>query len=129
MAKKSQKELEFQIRARRIDRIADVAGTAIRYGSVVACVASVAWALRSFAGQSTVADVGIKFIGNLSISEAMAYALAGGSVLYGVRQQKLKRDTIEKMGKRNQQLESKIDPNRSSSKLTPRGTTPKGEPT
>lgn len=127
MAKKSRTELEFQLRGRRVDRNGDVLIQLIRWGCLVGCVYIVGGAIKAFAGQHTLANLAFKFVADtrVVVSEGV-FALVGGSgVVYGVRQRKLRRDTIESLGPRVKEKEEAADPRRSSSRLTARGTTPK----
>lgn len=123
MAKKSRAELDFQLRAKRIDRVADLLGLLIRFGSLTLCVWIGGQAAMSYAGETTVADVGINVIGDFRISEWVAALFGGGGVMYGMREKRLRRNTIESMSGRIKSLESIHDPRRTSSMLTERGTT------
>jgi hypothetical protein len=80
--------------------------------------------IDALAGQTTAADIGIKFLADVKVSEALAWLLGGSGIAYGWRQRKLRRDTVERIQPRVQQLEKQIDEGRSSSKLTRRGDTP-----
>jgi len=65
------------------------------------------------AWQHTLADVGIKFMADVKIGNAISYAVGGGGVAYGAVQKKLRRDTIQKMGSHIKTLEKTVDANRS----------------
>jgi hypothetical protein len=123
MAKKSQRELDHDLEARRIDRRAMVAESAVRYG----CFLGIAWFLYlsvdTLAGRVTFADIGVRFVGQARVSESLAWFLAISGGAYGLRQRKLRRDTIQKQSARIKSLEERIDANRSSSHLSIRGTT------
>ncbi len=80
-------------------------------------------AIDSLAGQSTLADIAVNFMTNIKVSVVVSWTVAGGGVFYGLRQRKLRRDTVERVQKRNQKLEAIIDKRRTSSQLTPRGDT------
>ena len=79
--------------------------------------------IETLSGQQTLADIGVNFLTDIKVSVAVAWSVATGGVLYGMRQRKLRRDTVERIQKRNRKLESLLDPNRSSSQLMPRGDT------
>src|SRR5687767_7799039 len=96
--RKNRTELEFQLRARKVDRAAAVTETLIRFGSLVAIFALVASAMKAYAGETTFAQVGFAFVGDLKINEWLAYVLAGGGITYGLKQRKARRDQIEQMG-------------------------------
>lgn len=53
------------------------------------------------------------------------FGIAG--IMYGIKQSKLRKDTIERLQGSNKALELKVDPGRSSSKLTKRGETREGD--
>jgi hypothetical protein len=114
--------------------------TVLRRGNIAQAVASVfinliRWAAVSFvawcvyssikvlSGQQTEANIAISFLGNVKISEALAYALTGGSIIYAYRERRLRQKTVERVQTRVQRLESERDPRRTSSRLTPRGET------
>ncbi len=125
---KSRAELQAELRAVRQYRTVDVIGSVlrdvIRWGAVCLCGY---WMYRSvavLAGRVTLADIGIRVLGSLRVSEALAWILGVGGVGYGARQRRLRRDTVERLSSRIQILERAIDPKRTSSKLTPRGETP-----
>ncbi len=69
----------------------------------------------ALAGKITFASLGASFIGDVRINEALAWLLAG--------ERRLRRKHIERTAPQISELESRIDPNRTSSRLTPRGTT------
>jgi hypothetical protein len=123
MAKKSQKQLEYELRARIIDRRSAVIESAIKYGCLLGIAYLAYGSIGVLAGQNTFADIGIRVIGDVRISETVAWLFGGGGVLYGYRQRKLRRDTIEQLAPRVRQLEMEHDPNRTSTGLPARGTT------
>jgi hypothetical protein len=103
--------------------IASVINTAIRWGAVTLWVYCGYLSVDSLAGKETEANILVKFLGNLSISQGLAYALAGASILYGMRERRLRKKTVERIHPRVQQLEKGRDPRRTSSHLTPTGET------
>jgi hypothetical protein len=58
-----------------------------------------------------------------AVAETAAWIFGLCGTLYGLRQQKLRRDTIQTQSGRIIELETRHDPERSSSKLSERGTT------
>ena len=83
--------------------------------------------MAALAGRTTISDIVVNFLGNFRVSEGLAWALGAGGTGYGLLQRKLRRDTIERLQGRVKTMEQEYDPNRSSSNLTSRGTTP-GDP-
>jgi hypothetical protein len=57
------------------------------------------------------------------LSSAIGLLLGGGGLAYGIKQNKLRKDTIQQQSKRIKDLEHQSDKNRSSSELTERGDT------
>ena len=84
--------------------------------------------MDALAGKTTIANIFLKAIGNLTVSQSLAYILGAGGVAYGVGERKVRQKTIQRLQDRNQELEKRIDPHRTSSELTRRGeTNPKDE--
>ena len=125
--KKSKMQLETELRLLRQSKasegIVQVVTSAIRWGAIVLIVRYGYLSIEALSGQQTLADIGVNFLTHIKVSVAVAWSVAAGGVLYGMKQRKLRRDTVERLQKRNQELESRIDPNRSSSELTSRGDT------
>lgn len=114
-------------RYRLLAQLVVVAGPALRAVPWCLLLFAVAWFTRdvlvAYAGQTTSANVIVKLIADLRVAVVVPWALAAGGVAYGLRQKHLKEDAIERLTKRPQELEKLIDPNRTSSQLTPRGRT------
>lgn len=87
----------------------------------------IAWyfykSVSSLAGQYTFAQIGVRFLGDLRISEGVAYCFGAGGVVYGFNRHRLHQKNIERTALRISELEKQLDPKRSSSRLTPRGKT------
>ncbi|HXQ52880.1 MAG TPA: hypothetical protein VN802_17440 [Stellaceae bacterium] len=83
--------------------------------------------LLAYAGTSTFANVAISFVTDFKLDRVLAYGFGAGGVGYGLRQRKLRRKNIERLAPRAAMLEKIIDPNRTSSGLTPQGTTQPGD--
>jgi hypothetical protein len=110
-------------RANSAMAVASVFNTAIRWGVVGFLGWCVYLSLAALAGKYTMASVAVQFLGNVTISKALAYALGGGGIIYATRERSLRRRTIEELQNRIKKLEAAKDRNRSSSKLTKRGET------
>lgn len=77
----------------------------------------------AFAGVKTFAELKGAFLADVRVSEWAAWLLVvlfGG---YGLRQKKLRGRTIERLSRRNAELEALVDPNRTSSRLGTTGET------
>jgi hypothetical protein len=127
MAKKSKVELETELRFLRRHRIGDSIATVlnnlIRWSGLVGIAYFLFRSIDILAGQHTEANFGIEFLSKIQITYKLAIAITAGAIFYAQRQRKLRRDVVERLAKRIQELELRIDPQRSSSLLTPRGDT------
>ena len=128
MAKqKSKAQLEAELRLIKQSRVGEgiilAVLSLIRWGSIVLIVRYIFLSIESLAGKITLTDIGINFLGEVKVSIALAWSIGIFGAFYGLKQRKLRKDTIERLQLRNTELESQIDSNRSSSKLTVRGET------
>lgn len=80
-------------------------------------------AIIAFAGKTSEANIAVKFLANLSISNITAWCFGIGGIVFGYKQRKLKGEVVESLQSRIQELERRFDPNRSSSGLTKTGNT------
>jgi hypothetical protein len=105
----------------------DILATVVQLGIPWGAACFIAYmsfrSVDALAGKITFASLGASFIGDVRINEALAWLLAGGFGLYGLNERRLRRKHIERTAPQISELESRIDPNRTSSRLTPRGTT------
>lgn len=118
---------EFETRilwtTRLVEGVGQVLSSLIRWGAIVLIARYAYLSIASLAGQNTLADIGINFLSNIKVSGALAGATGVGGLIYGERQRKLRKNTIERLQGRIRELETEIDPNRSTSNLTHRGDT------
>jgi hypothetical protein len=125
--KKTAAELQAENKALKnyhiSDAISNVLVRVVQWGGIVFCCRYAYLTIAALAGKYTIADIGIGVLGNVRISEGLAWMLAIGFGAYGVGQGKLRRDTIERLQGRIKELEKELDAGRSSSNLTTRGTT------
>jgi hypothetical protein len=107
--------------------LVDLASTAlpllIRWGFIFGIIAVTASAVKSLAGKYTFAQVGIAFLTEFKVTEVLAYGFGAGGISYGLCERTLRRRNIARLTARPRELEENRDPKRSSSKLTPKGTT------
>lgn len=127
MAKKTRAQLETEIRllksAKRSEGFVALGREMIRWGGLCFIAWCASSAIAELSGKETSASVYIDFLGTVNVSLALSWTVAIIGTAYGIQQRKLRRDTVERIQQRNIQLEKLIDPDRSSSKLTPRGET------
>lgn len=115
--------LRYKFRFKILDLFSQIVSLLIPWGALVFIAYYTNNSINTLAGKFTFADIGIRFMADFKISEALAYLLATLGVAYGLREKKLRRDIIERLSGRIQVLEKQLDPNRTSSHLMPRGTT------
>lgn len=109
--------------------VAEGTATAIRRIPVVVCICFCVYyaadALKLFAGKVSSADMRfvLSVLGDFKFSWGLTIAATGAGWAYGLRQRKLRRDTIARIQTRVIELEKEINQSRMSSGLPPRGTT------
>lgn len=116
-------ELRYRFRFRMLDLVATGLSLVIPWGSVVLIAWLVTDAVNGLAGKYTFADIGVRFLADIKVSEAVAYVVGGGGMLYGYKERRLRQKNIARLSGRNQEYEKRVDPKRSSSGLTPEGKT------
>lgn len=120
-------ELEYNLRTKKIDAVVSIAGTFIKYLALVTCVGFVYLMISSLSGKTTFATIGVSVLGNLSVSHGIYIVLTAGSIIYGLGQRRLRRRVLGRLTSEKESLEKLLDPNRTSSGLTERGTTRPGD--
>jgi hypothetical protein len=120
-------ESDYALSYKKIDSVATVVREAVKWAAIVLIVRYGYYAIAILAGHSTFADIAVRFLANLKVSDGILYLLTGGSIAYGVGQRYLRRRHIKRVVPAKNQLERILDPNRSSSGLTPKGTTHPGD--
>lgn len=105
-----------------------------RHGAAVAVCLVVGWSVHeiarifiAYAGRASVADLTFRLLTSINIVWTVSLTLSGISITLYVRERRLHRRVRERLTARITELELKIDPNRTSSLLTPQGTTRKGD--
>lgn len=106
-----------------VDGVSINLGRAIRYGCLAFCIYEIQLGATSFAGKTTLASFFFRVFGNLRISIAVSWVLAGTATAWAVLERKLRKSAVRKKANRIRFLESISDPNRSSSGLMPDGST------
>ncbi len=127
MATPTKAELQYAYRVRVVDTVGATIQTAIPWLSAIAISGFVYLSVDSLSGRYTFADIGMAVLADIKISEIVAYIFGIGGIAYGRRYKRLKADNVERTAERIAELEKQLDPNRSSSRLTPRGETRPGD--
>jgi len=105
-----------------------------RHGATIVIWSVIGWSVHevalvfiAYAGKASVADLTLRMLANVSVVWSLSLTLSGISITLYIRERMLHRRTRERLTARITDLELKIDPNRTSSLLTPQGTTRKGD--
>lgn len=98
-----------------------LARTAIRTAGWVAAVYFLQFTVEPLAGHETLVSLKLALLGDLKF--AATITLAGATTAWAVVERILRQRKTEYFQGRIKELESKVDPGRTSSKLTPKGKT------
>jgi hypothetical protein len=116
-------ELEYRLKFKKYEEIGNTVRTGIRFGMMGVLAYFAYRSIAVMAGQHTLADIAISFLANVKVNTAVAYLFGGAGILYGATERNTRQKTIERLSREKNSLERLVDPARSSSKLTERGTT------
>lgn len=120
-------EADHRLSYKRIDAVVTITKTICMYGWPIACMYFVYKIALVLAGKTTLASfamsVAVAALGNDRVVKVVWIVVTGGSIAYGVGQRRLRRREIKRHTERPRQLETLIDPRRTSSGLTSEGTT------
>ncbi len=119
----SAKQAEFIIQYKKLDIVADAVHLIVPWGSVVVIFVCMYLMVSKLAGQMTMAQIGVSFLGEMRLPSAVAYVFGGTAFAYGANERRLRHKKTSGMASYMQELEQRLDPNRTSSNLTARGTT------
>lgn len=122
-----EEENRFAYQAHRITVIFATINRIVVGVTWVACAYFLHLSVLGVAGKTTFADIGLKLLANVSISQGVAYIFGAGCAVYGYKERNLRRKNVERITRRNREMEQVIDPGRSTSALTPRGDTNPGD--
>jgi hypothetical protein len=119
----TKEEADFLIRSKKLDLIEVVIRLAIPWGALVAIAYWVHTDVVALAGKQTLARIGLSFMSDIKVSDAIAYVFGAVGAGYGIAERTLRRKTIARLSDEGRLLEQMIDPQRTSSNLTRHGTT------
>lgn len=105
----------------RINQRYALARTVVRTAGVVAAVYFVSQQIASLAGEQTMVAIELAILGDFKFVASIT--LAGAAAVWAIVERRLRYRKVEYMQGRIRELEQKIDPRRSSSGLTLKGTT------
>ncbi|HEV2351816.1 MAG TPA: hypothetical protein VG028_18445 [Terriglobia bacterium] len=116
-------QYEHLIKYKKLEVINTAIQMNLKVGGVVAICAIFASALKALSGRQALLSMTLLLVANLKLSEKISFVLGFGGALYGYRQRRLRGTVIEMMSEHQRKLEQTPDPRRSSSEITPKGTT------
>jgi hypothetical protein len=94
-------------------------------GTVVWCAHEFSKVAIAYAGGTSFADITVKVLGSIQAVWTLSISVSGISIALYWRERSLHRKTRERLTRRITELEIRIDPSRTSSKLTSEGLTRK----
>jgi hypothetical protein len=123
----SKSGLDEDHRFRLTIKLIEAGVTIARYLAWVAAVVVAGYYIRDIvrdlAGKQTDASLVVKMMLGLSADRWIAYAVGGVGTAFGLNERRLKRRDIKRLSRRTNDLESRLDRNRTSSELLPDGRT------
>jgi len=123
----TQAQLEYMLKFRRIDVVQTVAVQVIRWGVLLGLGRYFYLTMAVLAGKQTLADIVIRLLANIKIGQGVAYLFDASGIIYGYGERRLRQKNIQRLAKSKNELERKLNPTRTSSNLSPRGTTRPGD--
>jgi hypothetical protein len=115
------------LKFRRIDAATTILSHVIRWGVLLGLGRYAYLGVVVLAGKQTLAHIVLEFLANLRVSQTIAYLFGAGGIIYGVGERRLRQRNIERHSAQKNELERIIDPKRTSSNISERGTTRPGD--
>jgi len=125
--KPARTELDYGLSFKRLDTFSVIIRDVIKWGGIAYLGRCTYLVIAVLAGKSTFADIGIRFLANVKVSDGIIALLIGGGWAYGFGQRQLRRRHIKHIENSKNELERLLDPKRTSSNLTDKGTTRPGD--
>ncbi len=116
-------DAEYALRAKRLDIIDTAVRLFIPWGFLALVAYWVHKDISVLAGKQTLAQIGISFLGDIRLSDSVAYIFGVAGTGYGIAERQLRRRNIARLSGEKQELERLLDAGRTSSNLTRQGTT------
>ena len=107
------------------ERTYQLLSTVVRWGVILGIAVCLMVSVQAMAGTQTSFSVMVQMLGEVHADQWIAYivvVLAGG---FGLNERRLRREKTNEMSAHLAELEKRLDPGRSSSSLTTRGTSDK----
>lgn len=103
--------------------IVSVINNLIRWGGLVGLGYELVQVVRAVAGKETTANILVKILANVTITQGVLTTVAAGSTVLYLKERSARRKAVQRLHPRIKELEEQIDPKRSSSTLTEMGDT------
>jgi len=116
--------LDNQLSFKRLDTALEFWRVLVQWGTVAFLGFMAYRSVSVLAGMTTSANIGVRLFGNLMVNRGIVALLTGSGWAFGLAQRSLRRKNIERLVPLKNDLEKVIDPKRTSSNLTSKGTTP-----
>lgn len=116
-------ELEYLYKVKQAQVVNSLGRELIKYGGLVFAARYVYLSIDSLAGKSTFAEIGLAFLARSKFYASLGWLVGICGVAFGFYCLWRMKNTIERYQGHINQLETRIDPHRSSSAITVRGNT------
>lgn len=114
---------EYRLKFKLLDVVDSSIKVACKWGGICLCAYFAYKSVSALAGRTTIASIIVRVLGQLRLPEILGSGVGLVGVVYGLGQRSLRRRNIRRLAKAKQELETRLDPDRTSSGLTPLGTT------
>lgn len=94
---------------------ADLLSTSLKLAAVVAVAWLVNDSIHALAAETTVANIGVRFLADIRGGQLFAWLTGAGGVAWGYGERYLRIKTAKRQGRHIEELEQRLDPDRSSS--------------
>jgi hypothetical protein len=125
--RRSREQLEAELLLLRNRRLSDgwasVANNFVKWGALAGIAYFLYLCVDAVAGRETTAKLVVAVISDFKLHIALPWFLTAVAVILGLLQRHLKNGTVDRLGRRIKELEERLDPGRTSSRLTSRGGT------
>lgn len=116
-------DIRFFFWSKIVDKSASVLSLTIKYGAWIVIAYFAEQVLISFAGKTTHATVALSLLAEFDKFRFIPWVVAALCLIYATRERKERLRKTEKLSSRIRDLETRLNPSRSSSNLAPTGET------
>jgi hypothetical protein len=108
-----------------VDRVGTSISSISKYGCLLGCAYFAFRIIDSLAGKTTLASIVANVVADLNLGCKISWGVTIVSVVWAVRERRLRIRRIAEMAEEKQQVETRLDPKRTSSTLPKTGKTKK----